>query len=89
MRLLKLDLIGVREYYTEEIFKIRPKLSILGRLQPFKSGIFLQFGINASIYDGFDDETAIIDEEDESVTYLFYNKPTLYILGQVGIGISF
>ena len=49
----------------------------------------LQFGINASIYDGFDDETAIIDEEDESVTYLFYNKPTLYILGQVGIGISF
>ena len=78
-----------REYYTEEIFKIRSKLSILGRLQPFKSGIFLQFGINASIYDGFDDETAIIDEEDESVTYLFYNKPTLYILGQVGIGISF
>jgi len=63
--------------------------SYIYRIHTFKSGIFLQFGINASIYDGFDDETAIIDEEDESVTYLFYNKPTLYILGQVGIGISF
>ena len=44
---------------------------------------------NLFIHGGFDRHRKIEDEEDESVTYLFYNKPTLYILGQVGIGISF